>query len=171
MIFKYPAVRKAGRFFCRPMGDGSGRALALCLCLLALTVSCNAQGKRLESRDFILERADGGPPAMIRAEIARTDDQRSRGLMNRESLPDGEGMLFVFTNDEIRSFWMKNTLIPLSIAYIGYNGLIHEIRDMQPLDTTSVSSRRSARYALEVPQGWFGRVRIKAGDRLILGDF
>ncbi|GHV89389.1 hypothetical protein AGMMS50267_17490 [Spirochaetia bacterium] len=125
---------------------GTGRVQALCLCLLVLAVSCNAQGNKpkLESRDFVLERAGDGTAITIRAEIARTDDERAYGLMNRKNLPDGEGMLFVFINDEIRSFWMKNTLIPLSIAYIGYNGLIHEIRDMQPRDLRAITSHRSA---------------------------
>jgi uncharacterized membrane protein (UPF0127 family) len=104
----------------------------------------------------------------LRAELARTEAERSRGLMYRESLPDGEGMLFIFDRDQILSFWMKNTLIPLSIAFISYNGEILEIRDMRPGDLNTVRSSRSVRYALEVPQGWFSRAGIGAGDSLLL---
>jgi uncharacterized membrane protein (UPF0127 family) len=87
--------------------------------------------------------------------------------MGRQSLKDGEGMLFVFDRDHILSFWMKNTLIPLSIAYIAYDGRILEIHDLEPQNLLAVRSNRSARYALEVPQGWFARMGIRAGDMLI----
>jgi uncharacterized membrane protein (UPF0127 family) len=103
-------------------------------------------------------------------ELARTGAERGRGLMGRKSLKDGRGMLFIFDRDQILSFWMKNTLIPLSIAFITRDGRILEIRDMNPLDETAVRSVRSGRYALEVPQGWFGRAGIKAGDTVILGE-
>jgi uncharacterized membrane protein (UPF0127 family) len=119
----------------------------------------------LETREFLIARA-GLEPVAIRAELARTAAQRSRGLMNRRSLQDGRGMLFVFDRDQILSFWMKNTLIPLSIAFITSDGRILEIRDMEPLDLTPVSSSRSARYALEAPRGWFGRAGVRIGDVL-----
>jgi uncharacterized membrane protein (UPF0127 family) len=117
--------------------------------------------------ELTVRRADG-ETAVILAEIARTAAERETGLMFRESLADGEGMLFVFERDEALSFWMKNTLIPLSIAYISYNGRILEIHDMRPRDLTPVRSGRSARYALEVPQGWFGRAGIQPDDVLDL---
>jgi len=84
--------------------------------------------------------------------------------MFRKKLPDGEGMLFVFEADQVLSFWMKNTSIPLSIAFIAHDGKIIDIKDMYPHDTSSVVSSRSARYALEVPQGWFSRVGVRTGD-------
>jgi len=102
--------------------------------------------------------------AEITVEVARTDEERAKGLMFRKDLPDGQGMLFIFDRDQQLSFWMKNTLIPLSIAFIASDGHIIEIKDMQPNDLNSVKSSRSVRYALEVPQGWFGRVNVKAGD-------
>jgi uncharacterized membrane protein (UPF0127 family) len=117
----------------------------------------------LETREFLITRA-GLEPVTILAELARTGTQRSQGLMNRRSLQDGRGMLFVFEHDQILSFWMKNTLIPLSIAFIAADGRILEIRDMKPLDLTPVSSSRSVRYALEAPQGWFDRAGIRIGD-------
>ena len=123
--------------------------------------SCSAQ--KLDVREFPIER-DGQTVAVVKAEIARTQEERGRGLMFRKKLPDGEGMLFVFEKDEVLSFWMKNTQIPLSIAFIAYNGRIIEIKNMQPHDLNSVSSSRSARYALETPQGWFSRAGVGIGD-------
>jgi uncharacterized membrane protein (UPF0127 family) len=134
------------------------------LLALVLSLSCDP---RLDQRDLSIRRAEG-PPVPIRVELARTTAEKNRGLMHRKSLADGKGMLFVFDRDEILSFWMKDTLIPLSIAFIARDGRILEIRDMRPLDTTTVRSSRSARYALEAPQGWFGRAGIAPGDSLLL---
>jgi uncharacterized membrane protein (UPF0127 family) len=130
-------------------------------------IHCTPSEKRLEIAELTLETA-GGARVRIQAELARTEAERAQGLMYRSSLADGEGMLFVFERDQILSFWMKNTLIPLSIAFISYDGRILEIRDMKPRDLSSVTSNRSVRYALEVPQGWFERAGIRAGDRLHL---
>jgi len=102
--------------------------------------------------------------------MAITDAQRAQGLMYRKDLKDGEGMLFIFEQDQILSFWMKNTLIPLSIAYIASDGRIIEIYDMEPGNLNPVYSSRSVRYALEVPQGWFGRAGLGPGDRLDTAD-
>jgi uncharacterized membrane protein (UPF0127 family) len=130
-------------------------------------VHCTPSEKKLETAEFTLEKARGGR-IRIQLEIARTEAERARGLMHRTALPDGEGMLFVFDRDQILSFWMKDTLIPLSIAFISYDGRIMEIYDMQPQDLNAIHSGRSVRYALEVPQGWFERAGITAGDRLNL---
>ena len=123
-------------------------------------------GSRLEKRELILEGA--GKSVTIKVEIAKTDEDRSQGLMFRKKLPDGVGMLFVFDRDEMLSFWMKNTLIPLSIAFISSDGRIVDIKDMEPGNLNPVRSDRSVRYALEVPQGWFGRVNLRIGDRLVI---
>jgi uncharacterized protein len=119
--------------------------------------------QKLKTTVLTIER-ENGQPVEITVELARTDEERSRGLMYRESLPDGEGMLFVFDRDQPLSFWMKNTLIPLSIAFIASNGHIVEIKDMKPRDLTSVRSSIPVRYALEAPQGWFQRVNVRHGD-------
>jgi uncharacterized membrane protein (UPF0127 family) len=87
--------------------------------------------------------------------------------MFRKEVKDGEGMFFIFERDQVLSFWMKNTLVPLSIAYISRDGEILEIRDLEPGNLNPVVSSRSCRYALEVPEGWFGRVGIGPGDRLV----
>ncbi|WP_010261688.1 DUF192 domain-containing protein [Treponema primitia] len=145
-------------------------AVLVCIALFfCAALNCAAGGSgsqsRLETLELHILRSDG-TEAPILAEIARTEDQRTRGLMGRKSLADGQGMLFVFERDHILSFWMKNTLIPLSIAYIAYDGRILEIHDMQPQSLRTIQSSRSARYALEVPQGWFTRAGIKPGDVL-----
>lgn len=105
--------------------------------------------------------------AKVLAEVAETGRQRQTGLMHREKLEDGRGMLFVFEQPQPLGFWMKNTTVPLSIAYINAEGVIREIHDLQPLDETPVQSMfRDLLYALEVPQGWFARHKILPGDRV-----
>lgn len=102
--------------------------------------------------------------ARVTAEIARTPDQTTRGLMFRRHMDDNAGMLFVLGPEERASFWMENTLIPLSVAYIDKAGRIVEIHDMKPLDTTLVTSASDKiMYALEMNQGWFLLNRIPPG--------
>jgi uncharacterized membrane protein (UPF0127 family) len=158
MVFNRPRTRhpKQGRGF-----------FFLILLFSVGQIHCTPSGKRLETAELTLETAEGAR-VRIQAELARTETERAQGLMYRTSLADGEGMLFVFERDQILSFWMKDTLIPLSIAFINYDGRILEIRDMKPRDLSSVNSNRSVRYALEVPQGWFERAGIRVGDRLHL---
>jgi uncharacterized membrane protein (UPF0127 family) len=119
--------------------------------------------EKLETKNIIIEN-QAGQKITVCAELARTMDQQARGLMFRKTLQDGDGMLFVYTHDEMLSFWMKNTIIPLSIAFINHEGRIIDIFDMRPQSTISVKSTRSARYALETPQGFFERSGIAVGD-------
>jgi len=99
-------------------------------------------------------------------EIAEGEYTRAIGLMYRQSMPDSCGMLFIFEEEEVLSFWMKNTYIPLSIAYIDYSGYIVSIKDMLPHDETGVSSDYPAIYALEMNKGWFDKNNIKVGDKI-----
>ena len=104
----------------------------------------------------------------INAEVADDPDEKTIGLMGRKELAEGDGMLFVFSRPQPMGFWMKDTLIPLSIAYISGEGIIREIHDMQPLEESGVPSMfRDLVYALEVPQGWFAKNGILAGDRVL----
>lgn len=114
--------------------------------------------------------AEDGKSVQIKAEIAVKPAERNRGFMFRKNIPDGTGMLFVFENDQILSFWMKNTPHPLSIAYIDYKGQIRDIFDMTPYSEAGITSTVSVKYALEVPQGYFRKAGIKTGDFLDL-DF
>ena len=101
----------------------------------------------------------------VQAEVARTPAEREQGLMYRESLAKGKGMLFVFSDSQIRSFWMKNTFIPLDIAYLDAELRIVEIQAMEPESTTSLPSALPAMFALEVPLGWFEEMGISVGAR------
>jgi len=98
-------------------------------------------------------------------EVAKTQIEQNRGLMFRKTLADGKGMLFVFPTDQKVSFWMKNTSLPLSIAYMGSDGTIFQILDLAPFSEEPRPSERSIRYALEVPQGWFSRVKLAVGAK------
>lgn len=100
------------------------------------------------------------------AEVVATDESRARGLMFRFDLPENYGMLFVFPDSQQRCFWMKNTYIPLSIAYIDEFGKIVSMHDMHAHDLSSVCSSAPAMYALEVKQGWFTDKDIKIGDTI-----
>ncbi|MDR1637471.1 MAG: DUF192 domain-containing protein [Treponema sp.] len=123
--------------------------------------------KNFKTGELVIERS-AGPPVRLNVELALSEEEQSQGLMYRESLSEGRGMLFVFGRDKLASFWMKNTIIPLSIAYINSDGSILEIHDMRPEDLSLIRSSRSVRYALEVPRGWFGRAGIGPGDRALI---
>ena len=103
---------------------------------------------------------------LIRAEVAADSASRARGLMFRDSLGPNQGMIFVFEESARQCFWMRNTRIPLSAAFIDESGRIVNIADMQPLDERSHCSVRPVRYALEVNQGWFAKRGISAGFKL-----
>ena len=111
--------------------------------------------------------ASSGEEVEVRVEVADRASERARGLMHRTALAENRGMLFVFRSEERLSFWMKDTLIPLSIAFMDSEGRIVDIQDMKPLDDDPPSyvSARPARYALEVNQGFFEERGVDVGDR------
>ena len=115
-------------------------------------MSCNSKEFKpdFDSKTFIIQTSSG-TNIPVKAEIAK-----------------GTGMIFVFEYDQILSFWMKNTPTPLSLAYIDSTGKIRSIFDMKPFSLEPVKSTSSARYALEVPQGWFKANGIKNGDKIDL---
>ncbi|MBN2628736.1 MAG: DUF192 domain-containing protein [Spirochaetales bacterium] len=104
----------------------------------------------------------------LKVELARSAQERQNGLMNREKMARDRGMLFIFPNEAPRSFWMKNTLIPLSIAFLDRDGVILNIEDMEPLDLSPVPSDGPAMYALEVNQGLFHEWGVRPGYRVVL---
>ena len=111
----------------------------------------------------------------LKVSLAITPEQQKRGLMNIQGmpprvLPEDQGMLFVYRREEMISFWMKNTTIPLSIAFIDKKGVIKEIKDMEPGSRASVRPKKPAQYALEVNRGWFSKNKVKVGDKVKL-DF
>ena len=103
---------------------------------------------------------------LIRAEVADSMGTRMEGLMHRKSMPQGAGMVFVFEEAAAHCMWMKNTLIPLSVAFVDQAGAITNIADMQPHSEQSHCAVRPARYALEMNKGWFAQRGIKAGAKL-----
>lgn len=101
----------------------------------------------------------------ILAECARGPEEQARGLMYRRSLGENEGMLFIYDSPRMLGFWMKNTRIPLSIAYLDGNGKIVQIERMQPYDCATLhSSSQPVRYAIEMNEGWFERNGVGVGD-------
>jgi hypothetical protein len=102
----------------------------------------------------------------IRAEVAADMASRMTGLMHRPSMPANSGMLFVFDEITIHCMWMKNTLIPLSVAFLDEAGTVINIADMQPHSEQSHCAARPARYALEMNRGWFASRGIKPGQRI-----
>jgi len=102
----------------------------------------------------------------IRAEVAQTDAQRAVGLMHRREMAPHEGMLFVFEQPGVQCFWMKNTLLALSIAFLADDGTVVNIADMKPQTLDSHCSARPVRYALEMNQGWFAKRGLKPGSKL-----
>ena len=100
----------------------------------------------------------------FRLEVARTEEQRRKGLMFRRSLKSREGMLFVFETDRHLSFWMANTSITLSLAFLSRNGRILQIVDLKPGSLRTVTSKRAARYGLELCSGTFDELGVEPGD-------
>ena len=138
--------------------------------VFALLLASGPSNPKLKTAELSIINREGRV-ITVTAEIAASDAERTLGLMNRESLGANNGMLFIFSRDQYLNFWMKNTSIPLSIAYIDSKGIIREIQDMAPLDTTlTYPSRYPVRYALEVNKGWFMRNNIQPGNRIILDE-
>jgi len=102
----------------------------------------------------------------IDAQVAQTPDQRATGLMHRKEMPQHEGMLFVFERPSVQCFWMKDTLLPLSIAFIADDGTVVNLAEMKQLALDSHCSDKPVRYVLEMNQGWFARKGVKPGSRL-----
>jgi len=102
----------------------------------------------------------------IVAEVASTHETRAYGLMYREQLPANQGMLFIFEQASTYCFWMKNTPLPLSIAFLRNDGTIAKLADMQALSEKSHCSNEPVRYALEMEQGWFARKGLREGSRI-----
>jgi uncharacterized membrane protein (UPF0127 family) len=115
-----------------------------------------------------LEIVKGNDRYVLRVEVADSPSERRKGLMFRRELPEDRGMLFIFRDDDYRTFWMKNTYLPLDIAFINREGVITGIMSMKPLDTNSrYRSTERVRYVLEVNRDWFSRRNIGTGSRIL----
>ena len=133
----------------------------------ALTAGAAAQGtpQRLEAITLSAGMYN------IRAELARTPQQREIGLMHRQQMGAHEGMLFQFDQPGQQCFWMKDTLLPLSIAFLADDGTVVNIEQMKPQTLHSHCSAKPVRYVLEMNQGWFEKRGIKPGARIGGGPF
>jgi uncharacterized membrane protein (UPF0127 family) len=136
------------------------RKLYLTIALLLFLAAAEAQTSALPTTQLT------AGIHLITAEVAATDPTRTRGLMFRQALPANHGMLFVFEGKAIQCMWMKNTLIPLSVAFIEDDGTIVNVRDMKPHDENRHCADRPVRYALEMTQGWFATRGLGPGSRL-----
>ncbi len=140
--------------------------LFLLVFFLMLSTSCSARsGSDTKPNPTLKTSLITSGDVSILVELAMTEEERNKGMMFRKSLEEGKGMLFVFESDQRMAFWMKNTSIPLSLAYLGSDGTIFQILDLVPFSEDPRLSERSIRYALEVPQGWFTKVGLKVGDK------
>ena len=127
-------------------------------------------GRTVEATGLPTVAIDTGSAEEVEVAVEIADDrsEQSRGLMERTALAEDRGMLFVYPRERDLSFWMKNTLIPLSVAYINSDGSIADIQDMEPLDTTSHPSSEPVQYALEVNQGFYEEHGVEVGDTVEL---
>ena len=143
-----------------PFDSGSmARVLALAALLAAFSAGAQKQAALPTTTVKVAGHA-------LKVEIVANDEDRARGLMFREKLGRDDGMLFVFPEVSYHSMWMKNTLIPLSVAFIDAQGTILNIRDMEPHSLDSHMSAGPALYAIETNKGWFASKNVKAGDKV-----
>ncbi len=141
-------------------------ALALGLiAVLALAAACGddstgPSGPAAETLHF----TRAGHDVTLNVEVADDPEERAQGLMNVQSLPADAGMIFVWPTDTQSSFWMRDTVIPLSIAFVTAGGVIIDIQDMEPLSEERITAPRPYRFAVEVNQGWFADNDVRVDD-------
>jgi uncharacterized membrane protein (UPF0127 family) len=143
-----------------------GRAALAALLCAAACATANAQDEPTTAQPTLPTTQLSAGIHVIHAEVADTDQTRERGLMFRKALEANDGMLFVFGDPDLQCFWMHNTPLPLSIAFIADDGTIVNIDDMAPETDTSHCSKKPVRYALEMAQGWFVQHGISAGEKI-----
>ncbi|MBA4328993.1 MAG: hypothetical protein C0428_12260 [Polaromonas sp.] len=139
------------------------RGMACAAVLATCTLAATAQ----DAPQMNLQRSTlSAGMHQIDVQLATTPAQRQTGLMFRKDMPQGEGMLFIFEEPAQQCFWMKNTLLPLTAAFVADDGTIVNLADMKPQTTDSHCSEKPVRYVLEMNVGWFAKKGIKAGSRL-----
>lgn len=125
---------------------------------------------QMQSRLERFEISSGGRAHVFQVEVMRTAEEKARGLMFRQFLPEDRGMLFDFGSEQPVSMWMRNTYIPLDMLFIRSDGAVHHIHERaQPLDETPISSRGDVRFVLEINGGAAAKLGLKAGDRVSHG--
>lgn len=143
------------------------RRLAIAGCLLAAAAPSVGQRAEECTWSYLPTRMElNAGLHLVQAEVAANAPDRAKGLMCRPSMPQNAGMLFVFRELDRHCMWMRNTLIPLSVAFVDEQGVIVSIHDMQPRSEDSHCAARPARFALEMNQGWFEKRGIRPGAKL-----
>ena len=151
----------------RRFPQGKQRDLMVVLFVFFLGVLCiNSVARGQTNPTLPIKKLTAGMH-VIHAEIAATPETRTIGLMNRKSLAPNHGMLFVFDQPNVQCFWMRNTLIPLSIAFLLDDGTIVNIADMKPQSEQSHCSEKPVRLALEMEQGWFTTRGMSPGKKIL----
>lgn len=150
-----PMVNFKAIFFNRPWH------FALCLSLWTSAAAMAQDEPQLKLQRTMLSAG----MYQINAQLALTPEQRQTGLMFRKEMPQSEGMLFVFEQVAQQCFWMRNTFLPLTAAFLADDGTIVNLADMKPQSTDSHCSAQPVRYVLEMNQGWFAKKGLKAGSR------
>ncbi|WP_210546682.1 DUF192 domain-containing protein [Rhodoferax sp. PAMC 29310] len=139
----------------------------LAIALLGLSASLSAFSQTSDAPQLDLPRIKlAAGMYLIDTQVAHTNEQRQIGLMHRPTMPQTEGMLFVFDEPATQCFWMKNTLLPLTAAFVADDGRIVNLADMKPRTTDSHCSTQPVRFVLEMNQGWFAKKGLKAGSKL-----
>jgi uncharacterized membrane protein (UPF0127 family) len=136
------------------------------------TVTTAAGAEAARTADYRLEPADGDP-VTVRLEVAADPATRARGLMEREEVPPGTGMVFLYPRDVAEAYWMKNTLVPLSIAFVAADGRVVSVAEMTPCKADPCPSYPPAgpyRYAVELAAGAFGDAGVGPGSRVVAVD-
>jgi len=146
------------------------RTALLCAALIPYALAARAQPDGQPQTDLPRAQLTVGM-YRLDVQVASTPLQREIGLMFRRQMPDREGMLFVFERPGVQCFWMKNTLIPLTAAFIADDGRIVNLADMAPQTETGHCSAKPVRYVLEMNQGWFAQRHLAAGSKLSGGPF
>ena len=143
------------------------RALVLTVWLILIGNLSPSNARAQEGPQLSLNRIKiSAGMHQLDTQLAMTPQERQIGLMNRPSMPNHEGMLFVFEEAGVQCFWMKNTLLPLTAAFVADDGTIVNLADMKPQVLDSHCSKKPVRYVLEMNQGWFAKRGIKPGFKL-----
>ena len=137
--------------------------IAACLLASFLTLCASAQG--IPQTQLPRATLNAGMH-LIQVQLAQDFEQRQIGLMWRKEMPQNEGMLFVFDQPAVQCFWMRNTLLPLTAAFVSDDGSIVNLADMKPMNDDSHCSKKPVRFVLEMNQGWFAKRNIQAGFKL-----
>ena len=134
-------------------------------CLLSVSFALSAIAQGMPQTQLQRTTLNAGMH-LIQVQLAQDFEQRQIGLMWRKEMPQNEGMLFVFDQSAVQCFWMRNTLLPLTAAFVSDDGSIVNLADMKPMNDDSHCSKKPVRFVLEMNQGWFAKRNIQAGFKL-----